>query len=153
MQWPAPVSPAAPVLVWMTRLEVRVGPIVSLGEAARHGERRYVPILGGTAAGPELNGEIVEGGVDWQVLRADSVLDIAAHYALRLADGALVEVQSDGVRYTQAGAAGAPDNVYFRTAVRLTTGHPQWLHLNKLVALSSGERLADRVLLNVWRLA
>ena len=149
MQWPTPATPA-PELVWMTRLEVRVGPIVSLGEHARHGERRYVPILGGTVAGPELNGQIVEGGVDWQVLRADGVLDIAAHYALRLTDGALVEVQSDGVRYPLPDATGS---VYFRTAVRLTTGHPQWLHLNKLLVVSSGERLPDRVLLNLWRMA
>ena len=129
----------------MARLEVRVASIVSLGAPAKHGERRYVPIVGGSISGPELNGEIVEGGVDWQVLRADGVLDIAAHYVLRLNDGALIEVQSDGVRH------GTP--VYFRTVVRFTTGHPDWLHLNKLLALASGERLPDRVLLDFWRVA
>jgi Protein of unknown function (DUF3237) len=139
--------PAPPPLVWMARLQVQVAPIVSLGAPARHGERRYVPITGGTVSGPELNGTIVEVGVDWQVLRADGVLDIAAHYVIRLDDGALIEVQSDGVRH---GAPPAP--VYFRTAVRFTTGHPAWLHLNKLLAVARGERLPDRVLLDFWRL-
>jgi Protein of unknown function (DUF3237) len=141
-------APTAPPLLWMARLEVQVAAIVSLGAPARHGERRYVPITGGTVSGPELNGEIVEGGVDWQVLRADGVLDIAAHYVLRLADGALVEVQSDGLRH-----GAAPQPVYFRTAVRFTTGHPAWLHLNKLLAVATGERLPDRVLLDFWKLA
>jgi hypothetical protein len=133
-----------PPLVWMARLEVQVAPIVSLGAPAKHGERRYVPIVGGTVEGPGLNGEIVEGGVDWQVLRADGALDIAAHYVLRLNDGALIEVQSDGVRHGSAPA-------YFRTAVRFTTGHPSWLHLNKVIALASGERLPDRVRLDFWQ--
>jgi hypothetical protein len=82
------------------------------------------------------------------VLRADGVLDIAAHYVIRLDDGALVEVQSDGVRH---GAAETPGGVYFRTALRFTTGHPQWLHLNRIVGLARGERLPDRVLLDFFR--
>mgnify|MGYP000609007956 CR=1 FL=1 len=40
--------------------------------------------------GPELNGTLVEGGVDWQVNRADGALDIAAHYVIRADDGALI---------------------------------------------------------------
>ncbi|HSW25646.1 MAG TPA: DUF3237 domain-containing protein, partial [Burkholderiaceae bacterium] len=78
--------PAAPALVPMAQVRCEVGALVSLGDA-KYGERRYVPLRGGTVAGPELNGDIVEGGVDWQVNRADGVLDIAAHYVIRAADG------------------------------------------------------------------
>ena len=46
-----------------------------------------------------LAGTLVEAASNWQVARADGVLDIAAHYVIRTTDGALVEVQSDGTRH------------------------------------------------------
>jgi hypothetical protein len=54
---------------------------------------------GGTVRGPELNGSIVAGGVDWQTNRCDGVLEIAAHYVARTDDGALVEIRSDVLRH------------------------------------------------------
>ena len=99
--------PPAPALIPMTRVRCEVGALVTLG-AAKYGERRYVPLGGGTVVGPELNGTLVEGGVDWQVNRSDGVLDIAAHYVIRTDDGALVEVQSDGMRHGDRRGDGAP---------------------------------------------
>ena len=153
-------EPSAPALVRMARITVEVGAVVSLGGPAKHGERRYVPLQGGTVVGPELHGRVVEGGVDWQVQRADGATDISAHYVIRTGDGALVEVQSDGLRHgppevmarLARGEAVAPDAYYFRTVMRFTTGHPDWLHLNKVLALAVGQREASRVLLDVWRI-
>jgi len=129
--------PAPPALVAMAQVRCEVGALVSLGQA-KHGERRYVPLGKGTVRGPELNGTLVEGGVDWQIARADGVLEIAAHYVIRTDDGALVEVQSDGLRHgppevmarLARGEPVARDEYFFRTVVRFTTGAPQWLHLN-----------------------
>ena len=109
-----------------------------------------MPLGGGTVRGPELNGTLVEGGVDWQLNRADGVLDIAAHYVIRADDGALIEVQSDGLRHgppevmarLARGEAVARDEYFFRTLVRFTTGAPPWLHLNKVMALACGQREA-----------
>lgn len=153
-------SPVAPALVYMSRVTCEVGALVSLGGPAKHGERRYVPIGGGTVVGPELNGALVEGGVDWQVQRVDGATDIAAHYVIRTADGALVEVQSDGMRHgapevmarLAAGEAVPPTAYFFRTLMRFTTGHAAWLHLNKVMALAVGQREKSRVLLDVWRI-
>jgi hypothetical protein len=119
-----------------------------------------VPLGGGTVTGPELNGQLVEGGVDWQVQRADGATDISAHYVIRTDDGALVEVQSDGLRHGPAevmarlarGEAVPPQDYFFRTVVRFTTGHPDWLHLNKVIALAVGQREAREVLLDFWRI-
>lgn len=151
--------PPPPALLPMTQVLCQVGPLVSLG-AGPHGERRYVPLGGGSVRGPELNGSLVEGGIDWQINRADGVLDIAAHYVIRADDGALIEVQSTGLRHGPAEvmarlAAGAPvrhDEYYFRTLVRLTTGAPQWLHLNKWLVIAVGQRDAARVRLDLYRL-
>ena len=151
--------PAPPALLPMTQVFCQVGALVSLG-AGPHGERRYVPLGAGTVRGPELNGTLVEGGVDWQINRVDGVLDIAAHYVIRADDGALIEVRSEGLRHGPAPvmarlAAGEPvarDEYYFRTAVRFTTGAPQWAHLNKLLAVAVGQREASVVKLDFYRL-
>lgn len=78
-----------PALTPMAQVRCEVAAIETLGPGP-YGERRFVPLLGGEVVGPELSGRIVEGGVDWQVARADGVLDIAAHYVIRTADGALI---------------------------------------------------------------
>ena len=153
-------TPLAPALLPMTRVVCEVGALVSLGGPAKHGERRFVTILGGQARGPELNGELLGGGVDWQVQRADGVTEISAHYVIRTEDGALVEVQSDGLRHgppevmarLARGEAVPAQDYFFRTLVRLTTGHPQWLHLNRVMALAVGRREATRVTLDFWRI-
>jgi hypothetical protein len=148
-----------PALIPMCQIRCEVGALTSLGPGP-YGERRYVPLGGGTVAGPELNGTLVEGGVDWQVARADGVLDIAAHYVIRTADGALVEVQSTGLRHgppevmarLARGEAVGAHEYFFRTLVRFTTGHPNWLHLNRLMALAVGQREARLVVLDLFRL-
>jgi len=151
--------PPAPALVAMTQIRCEVGTLVSLGNT-KYGERRYVPLGGGTVQGPELNGTLVEGGVDWQIQRSDGVLDIAAHYVIRADDGALIEVQSEGMRHGPpevmarlARGEMVPREAYlFRTIVRFTTGAPTWLHLNKVLALACGQREARQVLLDLYRI-
>lgn len=155
----ATALPAPPALVPMTHIRCEVGTLVTLGPA-KYGERRYVPLGGGTVRGPELNGTLVEGGVDWQVNRADGALDIAAHYVIRTDDGALIEVQSDGMRHgppavmarLARGEAVGRDEYFFRTVMRFQTGAPAWLHLNKVLALAVGQREARAVLLDVYRI-
>lgn len=151
--------PAPPALLPMTHINCQVGALDTLGEAPG-GERRYVPLGGGRVEGPELNGTLVEGGVDWQVDRADGVLEIAAHYVIRTGDGALIEVRSDGVRHgppevmqrLARGEVVARDAYFFRILVRFTTGAPQWAHLNKVMAIACGEREASRVRLDLYRI-
>ncbi len=152
--------PPPPPLLPMMQIRCEVGPLVSLG-AAKHGERRYVPLGAGTVSGPELNGTLVEGGVDWQIQRGDGVLEIAAHYVIRADDGGLIEVQSDGLRHgppevmarLARGETVPRDQYFFRTVMRFTTGAPRWLHLNKVLALAVGEREATLVKLDVYRLS
>lgn len=147
----------APGLRFLCRITARVAPVVSLGMLPC-GERRYVPIVGGTVEGRPFAGEVVAGGVDWQMQRGDGTLEIAAHYVLRLADGALVEIESNGYRHgpaevmrrLAAGEAVAPHEYYFRTAMRFRTGAPQWAHLNSLLAIGKAVRRPDAAVLDVF---
>ncbi len=157
--FPSP-SPPPPALLPMTRVVCEVAALETLGPAPQ-GERRFVPLGGGTVEGPELNGRLVEGGVDWQWQRSDGVLEIAAHYVIRADDGGLIEVRSDGLRHGPAevmqrlarGEEVDPGEYFFRTLVRFTTGAPAWLHLNRVMALAVGRREARRVILDFYRIA
>ena len=152
--------PSFPAPTPMFRIVCNVGHLVSLG-AAPLGERRYVSLLGGQVEGPLMRGAVVPGGVDWQVARHDGVLEIDARYVLALEDGALVEVESRGLRHgtpevmrrLAAGEAVAPDEYFFRTAIRFTTGAPAWQQLNRTMAIGIGSRFTNRVVIDVFQLS
>jgi len=140
-------------------IEVDAGPVVSLGNGP-YGERRYVAIVGGRVDGIGMQGIVVPGGTDWQVARADGVIDIEAHYSLLLDDGARVEVRSQGVRYGPAevlqrlarGEDVDPSTYFFRTFIRFQTGAPRLAELNRTMAIAIGARRAATVELTVHRL-
>jgi Protein of unknown function (DUF3237) len=82
-------------------ITIQVRPIVDLG-----GGRRYVAFDGGTFVGRDgLAGTVLEGGVDWQRVRPDGVLEIDAHYTLRTETDEAIEVVSQGVRKAPASVA------------------------------------------------
>jgi len=134
-------------------IRVDVAPIVDLG-----GGRRYVPFDGGKFDGRDgLAGTILRGGVDWQLVRADGVIEIDAHYALASTEREAVEVRSRGLRAASPevaarlsrGDAVDPDEYYFRTHVRFTTSAPRLEWLNSVLAVSTGRRDRDAVTIDV----
>ena len=147
------------------RLAVEVGAITSLGATAV-GERRLVPITGGRFEGADAEGQhwrgvVLPGGADWQLLRADGVLELDARYVLQDTRGSRVQVLSQGLRHGPPeviaalgrGEAIDPALYYFRTALRFETGAPHLQHLNRLIAFAVGAREPRRVLLSVFTVA
>jgi hypothetical protein len=137
-------------------LAVDVGVPQSIGRDAA-GERRCVPITGGSVSG-KISGVVLSGGADWQVLRPDGLADLDARYMLKLNSGAQVEVWSRGLRIGPAevmaklarGERVDPSSYYMRTAMRFETTAPdlQWLVQRLHVGL--GERTPDQVRLKVY---
>jgi Protein of unknown function (DUF3237) len=119
-----------------------------------------VGITGGTFEGPQLKGTIIPGGADWQIVRADGVLDIDARYALRTDGGALIRVVSQGFRHGPPEVLAAlgrgedvpPEKYYFRTVMRFETGAADLLWLNRTIAVASAQRKARQVLLEAYQL-
>jgi hypothetical protein len=147
-----------PQLEFLMNLAVDVGEIVSMGEGPL-GERRIVAIVGGTFEGPQLRGEVLSGGADWQIVRRDGVLDLDARYALKEAGGGVVRVTSQGYRHgppdvlaaLARGDAVEPSKYFFRTVMRFETGAPGLEWLNQTIALATAERKARKVLLSAYR--
>jgi uncharacterized protein DUF3237 len=149
----------APQFEFLMGIAADVGELMSMGGGPL-GERRVVAITGGTFEGPALKGSIVPGGADWQIARADGVLDIDARYALRTDAGALIRVVSQGYRHGPPevlaalgrGEDVAADRYFFRTVMRFETGGAGLDWLNRTIAVASAQRKARRVLLEAWRL-
>lgn len=148
-----------PRLEFLMSLAVDVGELVSMG-AAPLGERRVVGILGGTFEGPGMRGEVLPGGADWQIARADGVLELDARYALRERAGGLIRVVSQGYRHGPSDVLAAlargedvdPAKYFFRTIMRFETGAAYLESLNKTIAVATAARKARQVLLTAYTL-
>ena len=61
------------------------------------GHRRVIPLTGGVVEGPEIVGEVVPLGADWNLVRADGTETVSARYLLRTHDGVVLSVTNEGV--------------------------------------------------------
>src|SRR5690242_864932 len=88
----------APGLEFVMEARVSVGPAQEIGCTAA-GERRIVPITGGTFEGPGLRGRVLPGGADWQIIRADATAELDARYTLEMESGGLIYVRNRAIRH------------------------------------------------------
>lgn len=72
---------------------VNIGALLNFGKS-KYGERRIIPITGGTFKGQDIEGEVIPGGADWQLTRPDGDVELYARYTLKTNDGALIQVQN-----------------------------------------------------------
>jgi hypothetical protein len=139
------------------RVHCEVADILDLG-AAPFGHRRVVNLLGGTVSGRKLSGRILPGGTDWQIMAADGALDVHARYTVESDAGALVQVDSRGMRHgapevlarLARGEDVDPALYYFRTVMRFETAHPSARWLNRILAIAKGAREKNAVKLDVY---
>lgn len=146
-----------PALDFAFEAAVGVAPRFSLGQV-HGGERRVIPITGGTVSGPLLNGRVVPGGADWQLVQPDGLIDLTARYTIEAADGTLIGVVNRGLRHAPpevnarlaAGEAVDPALVYFRTTpvFEAPSGPHEWLSRHIFVA--TGQRHPDGVLIRFF---
>jgi hypothetical protein len=131
--------------------------IMDLGRTP-YGGRRVIGILGGTVRGRKLNGRILPGGADWQIIRGDGAADIQARYTIETDSGGRILVASDGLRHGPPEVLAAlargetvdPGLYYFRTVMRFETADPAADWLNRILALARGQREARSVRLDVF---
>jgi hypothetical protein len=133
-----------------------VGEIVDAGTTP-YGGRRTIEILGGRVTG-RVNGRLLTGGADWQIIRSDGVTDVQARYVIETDEGHRILVTSNGLRHGPADVLAAiargdkvdPSTYYFRTVMRFEASAPSLDWLNRLVALAKGERERLVVKLDVY---
>jgi hypothetical protein len=149
----------APGLDFVAEIRVEVGQPITIGETGA-GLRRVVPILGGTVEGPRLSGRVVPGGADFQILRADGVMELEAKYVLEAADGALIYVVNRGLRHGPADAVEKlmrgefvdSKIIYFRAAPTFETAAPEYKWMMRSLFVCTGTRLPAQVLLRLYEI-
>ena len=67
------------------------------GGAGRLGQRRIIPITGGTVRGPRLNGRVLPGGADYELIRPDGNSRLEAHYGIEAEDGTPIYIVNRGL--------------------------------------------------------
>ena len=148
----------APTLRHVYRLDAELDVPVDLGDTPQ-GRRRIVALTGGRAEGPGFSAELLaRGGADWQIVRpsGSSVADI--RYTLRTDRGALLYVQSHGVRHGKpdvlarlaAGEDVDPSDYTFRTTVTIETSATELAWLNDGVFIAVGARQPSGVSYDVY---
>ena len=128
-------------------IALRTGAPQMLGKTPL-GDRRVVPVTGGSFEGPRLRGTVEPGGSDWILLRPDGALKLDVRLTLKTEDGALVGMTYRGYRHGPAavierlnrGESVDPTEYYFRTAHFFETSAPQYDWLNRIVAVGLGHR-------------
>jgi hypothetical protein len=123
---------------------------------ATWGLRRVIPITGGTVKGPRLHGRVLSGGADWQVVRADGVLDVEAKYTLEADDGTQIMVTNKGMRHgpkdiidrLTRGEIVDPSSYYFRTSAQFeVSADSPHAWLNRAIFIGVGERTATAAII------
>jgi hypothetical protein len=154
----APGKPAEPTLTFAFEVRATVGAPLEVGTVAQ-GRRRIVPITGGTFEGPGLRGKVMNGGADWQIIRADGFTELDTRYTLETDKGQIVYVQNAGMRHAApdvmkkllAGELVEPTLVYFRTVPKFETAAADLQWLTRSVFIGMGERYPNDVRIRFFR--
>lgn len=148
-----------PSLVHAFDVQATVAAPIEVGDTA-FGARRIVPILSGSVSGPRLSGKLLEGGVDYQLIRADGLAEIHARYIIETDRGARVYVENTGIRHgppeamarLRRGEPVDPALIYFRTVPRFETAAAELGWLQRSIFICAGARFPERVELRVFEI-
>ncbi|WP_157220398.1 DUF3237 domain-containing protein [Flavisphingomonas formosensis] len=123
-------------------------------------DRRVGEMVAGRFAGERLSGDVLTGGADWQIVRADGAILLDARVVLRTYDGAEIAMEYTGIRTGPAdiiarlgrGELVDPADYYFRIAPRFSTSDPRYEWLNRIMAVGIGHRLPEGPVYSVFEI-
>lgn len=157
------MSLPAPTLELIAELSVTVAAPIEAGDvrgASTRGKRRTIPITGGTVRG-RLNGRVLAGGADFQLIVSDTMAVLDARYTLELDSGARIFVQNHALRRGSAEAIAKlvrgepvdPAEIYFRCVPTFEVSDPSLAWLTDSIFIGTGARFPDRVEIAIYRVA
>jgi hypothetical protein len=110
---------------------ITLGPARVVGETST-GRRQYIPITGGTIAGPKFSGRVIPGGWDYQNRMASGCFSMSADYFLEAEDGTVIHILNESFNCGGGPEAGRS---YFRPTFDAPVGSAYaWLNGASFVA-------------------
>jgi hypothetical protein len=149
-----------PRLEAVMQLTVQVAQPVEAGKvihASGEGRRRIIPITGGRvqgmARGQPMEGEVLAGGADFQLVTSSTAAQLDARYILRLTDGSHIYVSNQAVRTGSEadiaalvrGESVPPERIYFRCTPRFEVERADLAWMTQTLFIGTGARFPDRV--------
>jgi hypothetical protein len=138
-------------------MHLAVRPLVVVG-ATPGANRRIGLISGGSFEGERLSGQVMDGGSDWQAVRADGGTTLDVRLVLKTNDDALIAMTYRGVRHGPAdvikrmekGEVVDPASYYFRISPSFETAAATYDWLNRVLAVGIGHRRPDGPVYSVF---
>jgi Protein of unknown function (DUF3237) len=120
--------------------------------------RRIGVVPYGEFSGERLNGQVLEGGNDWQSVRRDGSVALDVRLVLKTEDHALIGMTYRGIRHgppeaisrLERGEIIDPSSYYFRIAPLFETESPRYAWLNHIVAIGVGHRFHEGPVYSVF---
>lgn len=105
--------------------------------------------INGHFEGPKLRGRLMPGSDDWLLVRGDGAFNAHVRLLLETDDGEDILLTYSGVRYgtqeamhkQERGEQVDPAEIYHRTSVLFETASDKYDWLNRIVAVSRGQRV------------
>lgn len=152
-----------PELEFSFAVEIEVDAPIMVNRTPEGGKRQLIPIRGGVVSG-QIEGQVMPGGVDSQIIRADGLCELSARYAIRTTSDHTFYIENNGIRrlpaqwrdalfgddmafFNQIPAA----EIYFRATPRFEIYHPALNWLRENIFICSGERSEQGVSLKFYR--
>jgi len=110
---------------------VTLAPPVVMGQTAL-GHRQYIPITGGTIAGPRLKGRVIPGGWDFQLRYGGGCGSLTADYFLEADDGTVIHILNES--FNCGLGSGNGERSFFRPRFEAPEGPHDWLTHGSFIA-------------------
>ena len=140
--------PEGPGLEFVCELHVNCAGAYTVGDTS-HGTRTVIPIVGGTFEGPNMKGEVLSGGADYQLGdRAHGRTEIEAIYSIKTDDGVYIHIRNCGLITMGQGG------FYFRTAPKFEAPQDSkynWLNNAIFVCMPGPGDGTGAIVLRVWK--
>ena len=143
-------------------ISIDLGEAIPVGQTP-NGVRMIMPVVGGTFKGPKMNGQVLNSGADWALLRPDGSLALDVRCALETSDGASIYSSYGGriiIPEVIASQFSDPDQVeeidpsdyYFRITPYYETSSERYAWKNNVVAIGVGKRTRSGVYYDVYEI-
>jgi Protein of unknown function (DUF3237) len=153
-------SPSAgarlPQFEFVYECDATLSPAVELGTTVE-GQRRIIPITGGTVRGPKIRAELLNGGWDWNLSRSDGAGSVEAAYYMKTDDGVLIRIVNKGVgggaAPTPASATGEKFFMFTHPEFEAPVGKYDWMNRSMFIGtLGARKDARNAVLIRVFQL-
>jgi Protein of unknown function (DUF3237) len=131
--------------------DVVLRPPVVIG-SAQHGTRLFYEVGGGRLEGPGVTGEVLSGGGDWALVRADGWTEVDVRGQCRTEDGAVLYMTYRGLiepapavaAALRAGSETGFEDHYWRVSIQVETASSRYAWLTRSALVGRGRVSAGR---------